>query len=63
MDGVDVIVYRVSPVTSDHERSIDVCCGLLVLRVGTAAGIVKYEVEVLDVGLVPDALTDTIVNV
>ena len=33
--------YEDSPVTSVHERSIDVCCGLLVLSDETAAGIVK----------------------
>jgi len=50
-------------VTSVHERSIDVCCGLLVLSVATAAGIVKYPADVVAVRLVPDALTDRIVNV
>ena len=29
----------------------------------TATGIVKYDTDVVDVGLVPDALTDRIVNV
>jgi hypothetical protein len=36
---------------------------LLVLSAGTAAGIVKYATDVVDAGLVPDALTDRIVNV
>jgi hypothetical protein len=42
---------------------IDVCCGPDVLSVVTAAGIVKYATDVVAVGLVPDALTDRIVNV
>jgi hypothetical protein len=62
-EGVDVIVYWDSPVTSVHERSIDVCCGPDVLSAETATGIVKYDTDVVDVGLVPDALTDLIVNV
>lgn len=33
------------------------------LSVATAAGIVKYATDVVAVGLVPDALTDRIVNV
>lgn len=62
-DGVDVIVYWDSPVTSVHERLIDVCCGPDVLSVATATGIVKYATDVVAVRLVPDVLTDRIVNV
>ena len=36
---------------------------MLVLSVATAAGIVKYPADVVAVRLVPDALTDRIVNV
>ena len=63
IDGVDVMVYCDSPVTSVHERLIDVCCGPDVLSAVTATGIVKYATDVVDAGLVPDAFTDRIVNV
>ena len=49
--------------TSVQKRPIDACCGFVVLSVVIAAGNVKYATDVVDRGLVPDALTVRIVNV